>query len=379
MTVYFDNAATTCVCRESAETAFKLMTEDYGNPSSPHVLGRKAKEYLDTARKNIARAMGAEPDEIFFTSGGTEADNWAIFSAAEQLFRRGKHIISTATEHDAVRKPLEKLEGKGFEVTYLRPDKTGRISASDFEAAVREDTVFATVMFVNNETGAVNPVQEMARILKSKNPDAVFHTDAVQAFCKVPFKVKTLGVDLISISSHKIHGPKGSGALYIKKGTKLPPFVMGGGQEKSYRAGTENLPNLCAFGEAARIAAENLSENIEKISALRDYTAKKIEELIEGALIISKDGAPHVLSIALPGYKSEVLMNFLDAKGICVAKSSACKKGGRSHVLESMKLPPAVIDGALRISFSRYNTIEECEYFVNELKAATEKLYKVLK
>lgn len=379
MTVYLDNAATTRVCRESAETALKIMTEEFGNPSSSHAPGRRAKENLETARNHIARALGAAADEVFFTSGGTEADNWAVLGATEKLFRRGKHILTSATEHDAVRKPMEALQARGFEVTFLPPDKHGRIALQDFEAAMREDTIFASILYVNNETGAINPISEMAHALKQKNPFALFHTDAVQAFGKIPFKAPLLGADLITISSHKIHGPKGAGALYIKKGAKIAPLLLGGGQEKSARSGTEGMPCICAFGEAARISHASLSENREKMTALRDLTAKALQEQIPGLLVISAGGAPHILSISLPGYKSEVLMNYLDAAGICVSKSSACKKGGRSHVLEAMKLPNDVIDGAIRVSFSRENTQEECLYFVSKLKEAAATLYKVLK
>ena len=379
MTVYFDNAATTRVCRESAETALKLMTEEYGNPSSSHALGRAAKSSLDTARRQAARALGANMEEVFFTSGGTEADNWAIFGAAEKLARRGKHIITTATEHDAVRKPMEKLKARGFEITYLMPDLHGRISSADFEAALRDDTVFASVLYVNNETGAVNPIPEMVRALKAQNPSALFHTDAVQAFCKIPFKAHSLGADFIAVSSHKIHGPKGAGALYIKKGVAIPALLLGGGQEKGARSGTEGLPSICAFGEAAKIGSEALPEHAGKMAALKDFTAESLQAQIPGVSVISAGGAPHILSISLPGYKSEVLMNYLDAAGICVSKSSACKKGGRSHVLEAMNLPNDVIDGAIRISFSRYNTEEECRYFVSKLAEAAASLYKALK
>jgi cysteine desulfurase len=379
MTVYFDNASTTQVCPEAAELMLKTMREDYGNPSSTHAMGRRARDILDIARKNTAGALGAGINEIFFTSGGTEADNWAVFGAAEAFFRRGRHIITTAIEHDAVTKPVKKLESQGWEVTWLKPDQTGRITADAFAAALRDDTSFASVILVNNETGAVNPVQDMTREIKRRGMSTVFHTDAVQAFCKVAVTPKALGADLVTISSHKIHGPKGAGALYIRDGLKLPPLLLGGGQEKEKRSGTEALPAVAGFGEAARLAKDQMDKTTAAMRALYRYTEGLLREKLPQALILSPGDAPHILSLSLPGYKSEVLMNALEAEGIYVSKSSACKKGARSHVLEAMRLPNDVIDGALRVSFSRYSTKEEAGYFVEKLSDAAGKLFKTLK
>jgi cysteine desulfurase len=379
MTVYFDNASTTQVCPEAAELMLRVMREEYGNPSSTHAMGRRGKDILETARKNIASALGAGVNEIFFTSGGTEADNWAVFGAAEAFFRRGRHIITTDIEHDAVTKPIKKLESQGWEITWLKPDQTGRISVAAFAEALREDTSFASVILVNNETGALNPIPEMTREIKRHGLGTVFHTDAVQGFCKVPFTPKALGADLITISAHKIHGPKGAGALYIRDGLKLPPLLLGGGQEKEKRSGTEALPAVAGFGEAARLAKAQMDATTASMRKLYGYTVSMLSEKLPEAVILSPGDAPHILSLSLPGYKSEVLMNYLEAEGIYVSKSSACKKGARSHVLEAMRLPAEVIDGALRVSFSRYSTKEEAEYFADKLADASRKLFKTLK
>ena len=377
MTVYFDNSATTRVCDEAAAAVMKMMTEEYGNPSSTHTLGRHAKAALDEARKNVANAIGALPEEVFFTSGGTEADNWALMSAAELMRHRGRHIITTAVEHDAVLKTAAKLEKIGYEVSYIGTDDAGRIDMQAFKAALRDDTVLVSAMLVNNETGAVNDIAAISRELRMRRSSALLHTDAVQAFCKIPFTVKSLGADLVTLSSHKIHGPKGVGALYVKKGLRLPPLLLGGGQERGYRSGTEGLPNIVGFGVAAKIGRDLLPQTEKKLRALREYTKNRVTELIPEAVTIGEGDAPHILSISLPGYKSEVLMNYLDAEGICVSKSSACKKGGRSHVLEAMRIPNEIIDGALRVSFSRMNTMEEAEYFAVKLKAAADRLIRV--
>ena len=377
MNVYFDNAATTCVCKESAELMLKVMTEDFGNPSSTHTLGRTAKAILDTARKNVADAIGASPSEIFFTSGGTESDNWAVVGACEKMWRKGKHIVISGYEHDAINSPVKKLEDQGWEVTRISPDSDGRITAAAVSAALREDTVLVSVMLVNNEIGAVNPVDKIAKAVRAKC-GALIHTDAVQAFCKMPVSVKSLGVDLMSLSSHKIHGPKGCGALYIKSGVTLPALITGGGQEEALRSGTEALPAIAGFGEAAKIGKAEMPVNVINMKTLRKFLAKRIAEEIPETVFIGAGDAPHILSISLPGYKSEVLMNYLDREGICVSKSSACKKGKRSHVLEAMGLAPRVIDGAIRISLSKFSTIEECDYFIAHLKSAAEKVLKVL-
>ena len=373
MEVYLDNAATTAVCREAADTAYKMMTECYGNASSTHTMGRNAKAALDKARKQISDALGCKPQELFFTSCGSEADNWAIIMGAESMRRKGLHVITSAVEHDAVRKSFDELERRGFEVTRLAPESDGSISPEKVAEALRPDTVLISLMMVNNETGAITDIAAISKLLKAKKSQALLHTDAVQGFMKQPFSAKSLGADLISISGHKIHAPKGIGALYIKTGVKIKPYIMGGGQENGLRAGTESLPLIAAFGEAAFIASKSLSENIEKMRSIRSYAVELIGNSIPEAQFIG-GGAPHILSVSLPGWRSEVLMNFLESKEIFVSRSSACKKGGRSHVLEAIGLSAPVIDGAIRVSFSRFTEKEDIEALAAALKEARDTL-----
>ena len=355
---YLDNAATTLVCPEAARAALEAMTQCYGNPSSTHTLGREAKKLLDTSRAQVARALGCTAQELVFTSCGSESDNWAILGGAEAGKRRGKHVISSLVEHDAVRKSLDELEARGFEVTRLKPEKDGSVSVRAVQDALREDTVLVTLMLVNNETGGVTDIAGVARALKEAGSGALLHTDAVQGFLKVPFAAKSLGADLISISGHKIHAPKGVGALYIRKGLRLKPFLLGGGQEDGRRAGTEALPQIAAFGEACRVGMEGMPDSIRRMAALKANLETMLTEEIP-ELRILPSAAPHILSVSLPGWRSEVLMNFLEAREIYVSKSSACKKGGRSHVLEAIGLDARTIDGALRISLSRLTTEED--------------------
>ena len=374
MEAYFDNAATTRVCPEAIRIMNTVMEEDYGNPSSTHRKGREARQILDRARRQVAEAAGAEAEEIFFTSGGSESDNWAIRMGAAKMRHQGKHILTFAAEHDAVRAPVELLEREGFTITRLAPDENGRVSPEAFREALREDTVLVSVMLVNNETGAVNPIAELARILKERKSPALLHTDAVQAFCKIPFSADKLGADMISLSSHKIHGPKGCGALYIRRGLRLPPLIWGGGQEKGFRSGTEAMPAIAGFGAAAEAGRRELPRSEPAMRALREHIAAAVAENLLEAVFIGPGDAPHILSLSLPGYRSEVLLNYLDAEGICVSRSSACKRGGRSHVLEAMRIPARVIDGAIRISLSRYSTVEEADFFVEKLKEAAGRL-----
>lgn len=373
MEIYLDNAATTRVCTEAADIAYKVMTDCYGNPSSTHTKGRDAKAYLDTARAQIASALGCSASEVYFTSCGSESDVWAITRGAESAARRGRHIISSTVEHDAVRKTLEELESRGFEVTYLSPEKDGSVSADAVKAALREDTILVTLMMVNNETGGITDIAAIAKMLKGCGSKALLHTDAVQGFMKVPFFAKKLGADMISISGHKIHAPKGIGALYIKTGVKIKPLIRGGAQEGGMRAGTEAMPQIAAFGKAAEIAFSGMKDNCDTMASLRALAMSTICADIPEAQIIG-GGAPHILSVSLPGWRSEVLMNFLEAEGIYVSRSSACKKGGRSHVLEAMRLPAQVIDGAIRVSFSRYNTEDDVLALCSALKRAHDTL-----
>ena len=370
---YLDNSATTRVCPEAAEAAMLAMTEIYGNPSSTHTKGREAKQLLDKSRKQVADALGCTVQELVFTSCGSESDNWAILNGAELMRRKGMHIISSQVEHDAVRRSLDELERRGFEVTRLKPDDTGAIPVQAVMEALRPDTVLVTLMLVNNETGAVTDIGAIAKAIKKAGSQALLHTDAVQAFMKLPFTVKTLGADLVSVSGHKIHAPKGIGALYIKNGVKLKPYLLGGGQENGRRAGTEAMPQIAAFGAACQTAREHLQENYERMAALRQLAIDALRRDIPELVVIG-GGAPHILSISLPGWRSEVLMNYMEAREIYVSKSSACKKGGRSHVLEAIGLAPKVIDGAIRIGLSRFTTQEDILALCAALKEARSKL-----
>lgn len=379
--IYLDNAATTMVCREAADLAYQVMTEQYGNPSSTHAAGREARQILDTARKQVAAALGCDAGELYFTSCGSESDNWAILRGAESMSRKGRHVISSTVEHDAVRKSLDELERRGYEVTRLSPNKSGAIDPDAVRHVLRPDTVLISLMLVNNETGAITDISAVSKLMKAAGSAAILHTDAVQGFLKIPFQAKTLGADMVSISGHKIHAPKGVGALYIRKGlkpaSKLLPYLLGGGQENGLRAGTEALPQIAAFGVAAEQGKAAQALSMAHMRGLQELAAGRLQEEVPGIQIIGAQ-APHILSVSLPGYGSEVLMNFLDRRGICAARSSACKKGGRSHVLEAMGLSPKVIDGALRISFSRFTTESDVNALCDGLRDAKASLFPVL-
>ena len=361
MNAYLDNAATTPVCPEAAEAAVRMMTANFGNPSSTHAPGRAAREELKKARETIAASIGAQPGEIFFTAGGTESDNWALRSSAQLMRHKGKHIISSTVEHDAIRKSLDELERLGYEVTRLSPAADGAIHADALAAALRPDTILVSLMLVNNETGAVSDVAAFSRTIRAAGCPALLHTDAVQGYCKLPFTARSLGADMITLSAHKINAPKGTGALYVRSGVKLPPFLLGGGQEGGLRSGTENMPGIAAFAAAAAAAMADKGYR-ERMNALREHTLARLRAE-NPPLVVIGGGAPHLLCVSLPGWRSEVLLNFLDAKGVSISKGSACKRGARSHVLEAMGLDARVIDGAVRVSFSRLTTQEEADYF----------------
>lgn len=379
MSIYLDNASTTRACTEAVEAVTRVLARDYGNPSSGHAPGRDARKLVDYSRKIIAGALDAKPGEIFFTAGGTEADNWAVFSSSRMMKRKGRHIVSTAVEHDAVRKPLEALAEDGFEVELLRPEKDGSIPLERFESAIRSDTVLVSVMMVCNETGNIYPISQISEIIKRKKSPALLHTDAVQGFLKLRFTAPALGADLISLSAHKLHGPKGIGALYIRKGLKLPPLIYGGGQEEGYRSGTEGVHQILAFGEAVRVGMDAFAANTEHISGLKELLIEKLKEEIPETVIIGKPEAPHIVTVSLPGYRSEVIVNYMDGRGIYISKGSACKRGRRSHVLEALGLDARIIDSSFRVSFSRENTQADVMSFVSALKSAKEELLKELR
>ena len=327
--IYLDNSATTKPCPEAVEAMMLAMTEHWANPSALYGFGIEAGRQLRAARHGVAAAMGAEPDRVFFTSGGTEADNWAIFSTVKRFGKRGRHIITTAIEHHAILHCMKELEAQGFEVTYLQPDETGTVTLAALKEALRKDTILVSIMMVNNEVGSVMPIAQMAKLTHKVCPDAVFHTDAVQGFLKVPFAAKTLGADLISVSSHKVHGPKGVGALYISPRLKsFPAYLIGGGQEGNYRSGTEGTPAIFGFAAACAAVAATYKEDAQAEKALISGLAEKLTAL-EGIRVNGSHEAPHVLSIAVPGVPTQNSINILQDHGICVSAGSACAKGHR--------------------------------------------------
>ncbi len=359
--IYLDNSATTKPCPEAVAAVNRAMTENWGNPSALYGFGIDTARQVSAARRTVAKALGAEPDRVFFTSGGTEADNWAIFGTVKRFGKRGKHIITTAIEHPAVLNCMKELEAQGYEVTWLQPDEMGNIRAEALKDALRKDTVLVSVMTVNNETGAVMPISQMAKLTHKLCPDAVFHTDAVQGFLKVPFQAKTLGADLVSISSHKIHGPKGAGALYISPRLRaFPPLLIGGGQEGGLRSGTEGTPAIFGFAAACEAVSASFKEDALREKALLEGLVERLCKL-NGVAINGSHEAPHILSLSIPGVPTQNSINILQDHGICVSAGSACAKGHRSHVMTAMKLPPAVIDGSFRVSVSRETTQEELD------------------
>ena len=359
--IYLDNSATTKPCAEAVEAVSKAMTENWGNPSALYNFGIDTARLLRTARHQVAAAMGAEPDRVFFTSGGTEADNWAIFSTAKRYGKKNKHIITTAIEHHAILNCMKELEAQGFEVTYLQPDNLGRITLDALKAALQKDTILVSVMMVNNEVGSVMPIEKMAKLTHKLCPDAIFHTDAVQGFLKVPFAAKTLGADLISVSSHKVHGPKGVGALYISPRLKsFPAMLHGGGQEGNFRSGTEGTPAIFGFAAACAAGAATFRGDISREKELLTGLVEKLSG-VNGIVINGAHEAPHILSLSVPGVPTQNTINILQDAGICVSAGSACAKGHRSHVLEAMHVSPEIMDGSFRISLSRETTQEELD------------------
>lgn len=366
--IYFDNSATTKPCAETVEAMMKALTENWGNPSALYDFGIETARMLRTARQQVATAMGAEPNRVFFTSGGTEADNWAILGTVKRMGKRGKHIITTAMEHHAILNTLKELEAQGFEVTYLQPDSMGQVSAADLKAALRKDTILVSIMMVNNEVGSVMPIAQMAKLTHKLCPDAIFHTDAVQGFFKIPFQAKTLGADLISVSSHKIHGPKGVGALYISPRLRsFPAMMQGGGQESGYRSGTEGTPAIFGFAAACAAGLPEMKQDILHEKELLTVLAEKLSSL-PGVVLNGSHEAPHILSIGIPGVPTQNSINFLQDAGICVSAGSACAKGHRSHVLSAMNVHPDTIDSTFRVSLCKDNTMEEIDTLVSVIE-----------
>lgn len=364
--IYLDNSATTKVCREAADAMMKMLTENYGNPSSLHSKGIEASKALENARQNLADALSCSKDEIFFTTSGTTANNTAIFGAVNANRRKGNRIITTSLEHPSVSECMKKLEDQGFEIIRLKPDMHGAFSPMELMNAINSKTVLVSIMAVNNEIGTVNPINQIKTALKRASSDALIHVDAVQAFGKIPLNPGKAGIDLMTVSSHKIHGPKGAGALYIRKGVKIQPHVVGGGQEKSIFSGTEAMPAIVGFGAAVK-SLPNITQELAETKATRDYFVREVTK-IGGVHINSPDDAlPYIINLSVLGVPSQTIVNSLSEQGIYVSAGSACKKGHRSEVLTAIGLDPKRIDSAIRISLSRYTTKHDLDEVVKAL------------
>lgn len=364
MEAYLDNSATTPVCREAADKIMEAVTSLYGNPSSLHEKGFEAEKLLKDSRTNVAKVLCCEADRLFFTAGGTEANNLALFGIARSMKRSGNKIVTTAFEHPSVAKCIDALENDGFKATRIAPDASGNIPAEAFREAIDENTILVAVMAVNNETGSIQPIKEIRSIIEEKHSPALFHCDCVQAFGKVNMRTITPFVDTMSISSHKIHGPKGVGALYIKKGIRLSPLIFGGGQEHDIRPGTEPMPAIAGFGAAAA-ALPNPEKTLKKVSQLKERLVSKLLQF-DDVVINSPDNAlPYVINLSVLGIRSEPMINFLSDMEIYVSAGSACSKGHRSEALTALGISPDRIDSALRVSLSRFTTEEHIDMLVD--------------
>lgn len=373
MEAYLDNSATTGCLDRVRDVVVKTMMEDFGNPSSKHLKGVQAERYARESREAIAKTMKVKEQEIFFTSGGTESDNWALIGAAMAKKRQGNHIITTAVEHAAVLQPALFLKEQGFRVTFLPVDRYGRIRLSELENALDEDTILVSVMYVNNEIGAREPLDAVRTMMKKKAPRALLHTDAIQAYGKYRIYPKREGIDLLSVSGHKIHGPKGTGFLYVDEHVNIRPLILGGGQQKGMRSGTDNVPGIAGLGEAARAAYEDFPEKQAYLYELKAHFMEGLAALPDVVLnsLPGEEGAPHIVSASFRGVRSEVLLHALEEKGIYVSSGSACssnKKLPVSTVLKEIGLEKELLDATLRFSFSTFTTREELDYCLDALK-----------
>ena len=364
--IYLDNSATTRVCEEAAAKAAEMMTKNYGNPSSLHAMGFRAEQELRAAREAVADQLGAKPEEIYFTSGGTESNNIALFGAAHARKKRGNRIVTTQVEHPSVLNAVKKLEQEGFEVVRLKPDKQGKIDPEAVREAVTPETILVSIMAVNNEVGSILPVEAAADAIEEKRAPALLHIDAVQAFGKLPMRVRRLRTDLMSVSAHKIHGPKGVGALFVRSGTHIEPLTYGGGQEKDMRPGTESMPLIAAFGAAVRALPDTEAE-LTVMRKMNGFLRSELAKLPGITVNSPEDALPYILNFSAGGVRAETMLHFLSERGIYVSSGSACSKGRASHVLTAMNLPRERIASALRLSFCRFNTEEEMQKFAAAL------------
>ncbi len=383
MECYLDNSATTKCLPEVVEAVTNCMTANYGNPSSMHLKGMEAEKIMRSAKETIAKTLKVDAKEIFFTSGGTESDNWAVLQSARAAKRDGMHVITTKIEHAAILNPMKQLEKEGFEITYLGTDEYGRISLEELKNAIRPDTVLVSVMGVNNEIGTVEPVAEAGELIKKCNSKTLFHVDGVQMYGKLPIYPKRMKIDMLSVSGHKIHGPKGIGILYISEKVKITPLILGGGQQKGMRSGTDNVPGIAGFEKAAEILCANMEEDAAKMSELRDLFLTEVTKL-EGvtangpALVPDIPAAPHIASISVEGVRAEVLLHALEEKGVYVSAGSACasNKPAISETLKAIGLKKELLDSTIRFSLSIFTTEEEIRYAVASVSEILDTLRK---
>lgn len=371
---YLDNSATTAVSKAAAQKALYMMTENFGNPSSLHKLGINAELCIEDAREAVAKALGAQPKNIIFTSGGTEANNTVLFGAAEALKRRGNRIIVSAVEHSSVYESAKRLSELGYDVHYAPVDSDGIVDLEKLDSLLSDKTILVSIMAVNNETGSIQPTEAIAKRIKRRSPEALFHVDAVQAFCKTPLKPLRWGVDFMTVSAHKIHGPKGVGAIMIRDGARMIPLLYGGEQQHKTRPGTESAPLIAAFGEAVKEA--DISANLSYIRELNDYALSKLKALDDVTLNSPASALPYIINISVTGIRSETMLHHLEQSEVYVSSSSACAKGKRSYVLAAMGLSDDRIDSSIRISFSKYNTRSDIDALIKGLESGIKNLQR---
>ncbi len=383
MEAYLDNSATTRAYPEVADIVKQVMLEDYGNPSSMHMKGVEAERYVVGAKDVIARSLKCKPENILFTSGGTESDNLALIGVARTMARRGRHIITTQIEHPAVLETCEYLSKEGFEITYLPVDSDGVVILTALESAIREDTILVSVMHTNNEIGSIQPIEEIAKIIGRVNPDTFFHTDAVQGYGKAQILPKKWGVDLMSVSGHKLHGPKGVGFLYMSDRVRLSPIIFGGGQQKGLRSGTENVPGIAGLGKAVELTMGSLPEDVERLKELKAYAAERLSAIEGVSLNGYRDGdsAPHILSISIGDVRAEVMLHALEDKGVYVSSGSACasNKPAISATLKAIGVDNKLLDSTIRISMSHFTTKDEIVYACDSIEELIPQLRKYVR
>ena len=373
-THYLDNSATTAVSGAAAEKAYQMMTECYGNPSSLHGMGLKAELEVESARDIIARSLGVTAKEIFFTSGGTEANNTAVFGAAEALKRRGSRIIVSAIEHSSVRDSALRLQKLGCDVHFAPVGSDGVVLIDELEKLLDDKTILLSVMAVNNETGSIQPTERISKLLRGRCPNALFHVDAVQAYCKMPLKPKRFGADLMTVSAHKIHGPKGVGALYIRDGARIAPLLYGGEQQRGQRPGTESAPLIAAFGKA--VSEADTAADLDHIRGLNAYAIERLSAIPEVTVNSPADALPYIINLSVEGIRSEIMLHHLESLGVYVSSSSACSKGKPSYVLKAMGLSPARVDSSIRVSFSKHSDKDDVDALCEGIVAGINTLQK---